>query len=312
MDITRATTFFLVSIFFAGVVFLAAVWSLNIAGADESNTFLASTLDANALSNSPEPDLSQSQLQSPTQTQAVIVNAQSAFSVDADSGNVLFAMNPQQKLPIASLTKLMTALVVLQKYDMNQKVIIDEKAMAQEGEQGSLKLGDVLSVKDLLYISLIESSNRAAFALSEVMGTNNFIAVMNITASNMGLLNTRFEDSTGLSAGSYSTAQDIAKLSAYLLKHYPLFGTIVGLKEYDLYLDDGTLHRKLVTTNKLLGQFGIIGGKTGWTNDAKGCFMAIQQLSPENYSINVILGADDRFLEMQHLLSLTLNHEMRY
>jgi len=95
----------------------------------------------------------------------------SILSVEVSDGNtkILFEKESKKKLPVASLTKLMTALVVLENYDLDQEVIISEQAMVQEGVQGVLKLGETLSVEDLLYIALIESSNRAAYALSEVM-----------------------------------------------------------------------------------------------------------------------------------------------
>ena len=119
------------------------------------------------------------------------------------------------------------------------------------------------------------------------------------------LVNTHFQDSTGLDPGSYSTAEDLVVLSEYLFKNYPLFAQIVAMPVYSLYLDDGTLHHKLINTNSLLGYSGVIGGKTGWTDMARGCFMTIKK-SPQQgkYIINIVLGADDRFLEMKKLIDL--------
>ena len=152
----------------------------------------------------------------------------------------------------------------------------------------------------------MESSNKAARALSGVVGKNNFIILMNERAQDLGMASTHFEDSTGLSPFSYSTAEDVANLSQYLFENYPLFREIIGLKEYDLYVN-GMLHHKLINTNKLLGMDNIIGGKTGWTNEAKGCFMAIQENPQGGYAIHIVLGAKDRFLEMEKLISS--NHE---
>src|SRR3989344_2635966 len=190
------------------------------------------------------------------------INAESFISIKAENGqyNILLSKNEQDKLPVASLTKLMTALVVLDNYDLNQKVTVSKLAMAQEGEQGNLKEGEVLSVKNLLYISLIESSNRASFALSEVVGADEFIILMNN-------------------------------------------------KEFDLYIN-GRLHHKLVNTNKFLGEVpGVVGGKTGWTIFSKGCFMVVQEIpGTGNYLLHIILGADDRFLEMQKLIDWVRAH----
>ncbi len=234
------------------------------------------------------------------------IQAPAAISVEMgnDANKVLYSKDETKRLPIASLTKLMTALVVLENYNLDQQVTVTYATMAQEGQQGALKAGQILSVKDLLYITLVESSNRSAYALSEVMGTQRFINVMNETAQRLELENTHFADSTGLSAQSYSTAEDIAKLTKYLFQTYPIFSQIINTKEYDLYLPNGQLHHKLLSTNKLLGVMPeIIGGKTGWTNEAKGCFMVIEK-SPEtgNYIISVVLRSDDRFTEIKNII----------
>lgn len=236
------------------------------------------------------------------------LTAQAAISLQINNSQgqdkVLFHKNEDAKLPIASLTKLMTALIVLERYDLDQKVTISPEAMTQVGEQGSLQQGQVLSVKNLLYITLIESSNRSAYALAQVMGVDAFLQAMNDRAVKLGMTSTHFQDATGLSPDSYSTASDIALLSEYLFLHQPLFNEIVGYQQYNLYLSDGSLHHTLVSTNKLLGQVpGVIGGKTGWTDIARGCLMVIQQGSaPGSYFIHVVLGADDRFLQAQRMI----------
>lgn len=233
------------------------------------------------------------------------VRAQAAlvmWPTGEQTGRILYDQNKDKKLPIASLTKLMTALIALEQLDLNQKTLVSKNAMAQEGVQGALKEGETLSVRNLLFISLIESSNRAAYALSEIMGVENFIAAMNERAQALGMANTSFADSTGLSKSSYSSAQDIAMLTQYLFETQPLFKEIIGYKTYGLYID-GIFHHTLENTNKMLGENYIIGGKTGWTTEARGCFVAIQQYGAGDYQINVILGAEDRFLEMNKLIN---------
>ena len=239
------------------------------------------------------------------------IGAASAISVEIKDGQeaVLFGKLPNQKLPIASLAKLMTSLIVLEQYDLSQKVTVSQGAMNQEGDQGDLKLGQTFSVKDLLYITLIESSNKSAYALAGVMGNYKFVDMMNERARQLQLTGTYFVDSTGIRPGSRSTASDLVKLSRHLFENYPLFREIISLKEYELYLDNNEFHHKLVTTNKLLGEVpNVLGGKTGWTNIAKGSFMVIEK-NPrrENYSIHVILGSEDRFEEMRKLISWS-NH----
>lgn len=236
-----------------------------------------------------------------------VFDAKSAIVIEVspDSSKIVFESNKDNKLPIASLTKLMTSLIVLEKYDLNIKTTIDEAAMSQIGEQGVLKLGEILSVKDLLYISLMESSNRAAYALSEIVGVDNFITLMNQKADELGMKNTYFADSSGLNPNSQSSVYDLAILSEYLYKTQPLFREIISLKEYDLYLENGSFHHKLINTNNLLGIFpGLLGGKTGFTNEARGCYMVINKVYPndQTYFINIILGSEDRSSAIKYLM----------
>ena len=242
------------------------------------------------------------------QVEDLKIDAESAISVETDlllQNKVLFKKDETKILPIASLSKFMTAIVVLENYNLQQQIIITNEATLQEGEQGDLKADQILSVKDLLYIMLIESSNDAAFALSSVMGQDKFVALMNAEADNMGLLNSHFTDSSGLDAGSYSTAEDLVVLTEHLLSKYPLIWQITGIKEYDLYLDNGQLHHKLINTNKLLEEIPeIIGGKTGFTNYAKGTFLVIEKSPKEgNYLIHVVLGSEDRLEEMKKIIN---------
>ena len=237
--------------------------------------------------------------------QEPVLQTRAAISVEVAAGQdkILFSQNQQEKLPIASLTKLMTGLIVLEHYDLDQEITINEAAMSQEGEQGNLKLGEVLTVRALLRIMLMESSNRAAYALAESRGVPEFLGLMNVKAQELGLANTFFQDVTGLGDSSYSTAHDLVRLTEYLFDNHSLFKEVISFKEYDLYLPDGTFHHTLVSTNELLGQDTIIGGKTGFTNIAKGCFIVIQKNPGNNhYIISVVLGSDDRFSQMQYLI----------
>ncbi len=235
------------------------------------------------------------------------INAESAISVGVDGKadeKVLFKKNEEKKLPMASLAKLMTTVVVLENYNLSEKVKVNKLAEAEIEDQGNLKEGEVFSVKGLLYMTLIESNNRATQILSGVIGSGKFVEKMNKKAEDLGLKDTHFEDSTGISPNSYSTAKDVAKLSEYLFLNYPLFREIISYKEFNLYSSDGLFHHKLVNTNKLIGEPSIIGGKTGWTEEARGCFMTIQKNSKNgNYLIHVILSAEDRFEEMKKLIN---------
>jgi len=234
------------------------------------------------------------------------IYAKSAIAVGAnlkDNKIILYEKNINEKLPIASLTKLMTAVVVLENYDLLENITVSKKADSQDAVKTDLKEGDSFSVIDLIYIMLIRSSNKAAFALAEQKGEQNFIDLMNQKSAEIGLVSTVFKDPTGLSEENVSTANDFAKFAEYVLKKYPQIFDITKTKEFVL----PNLGR-ITNTDELLGEIPeIVGGKTGYTLEAKGCLLLITKNShAQGYLIYVILGSDDRFLEMRKLINLEL------
>ena len=247
------------------------------------------------------------------------IRARAAISVEINNkGNekILFEKNSQQPLPIASLTKLMTALVVFdldETYNLSQPIKISQKAVFQEGESkyADLVAGEFLSVESLLYIMLMESSNDAAYAITELIGQGAFVDLMNLYAKDLGLKNTYFANSTGLDPDflyqsiNLSTAQDLVKLAKYILVEYPQIFGITNNCYYEVLRPNG-IFRHLISenTNELLAEFPeIIGGKTGWSLVADGCLLLVLE-SPRknNYFINVVLGSKDRFGEMRKLI----------
>jgi D-alanyl-D-alanine carboxypeptidase len=242
------------------------------------------------------------------------IDARSAISIfflDGEEDRILFKKNSDSKLPIASITKLITALVVLENYDLDLPITISKEAVAQDGDLGQLKVGEVFQTKELLYPLLIESSNDAAYAFAEVIGPQNFVDLMNLEAKKIGMGNTHFVNSSGVDpiteniGINYSTVEDLAKLAKYLIQK-PEILQILSEKEYDLYSIDGLSHHKLSSTNELLGKNPqIIGGKTGWTTKAQGCLLLILKAPNQNkgYLINIILGSEDRFKEMEKIIN---------
>lgn len=221
---------------------------------------------------------------------------------------ILFKKNIDKKLPIASVTKLMTAVVALENYPLYSEIKISKEAIDQEGESGRLNPGEVLQIKDLLYIMLIESSNDAAESLTENMGKEKFIALMNKKAEDLGLENTFFINPNGLDTSdpdnlNTSSALDLANLVIYIQKNHPLIGEILSLKQYSFSSPDGQFQHSLVSTNALLYNPQTVWGKTGYTKKANGCMVnLIHPFSDDKLTIiNVVLGADDRFYEMQRL-----------
>jgi len=245
------------------------------------------------------------------------ITAKSAISVlikENGEQRVLFEKDGDKSLPLASLTKLMTAWVVLEHYDLSKKITISKLAANQYGEIGKLEERKTFPVEYLLYPLLMESSNGAAFALAndyEGMTERNFVALMNLEAEKMGLKNTFFDNPTGLDPEesktkmNYSTANDLALFAKKLLEK-PLIWEILSLPNYSLYGPE------LVNTNKFLlngegdWQDKIIGGKTGYTGEAGGClFLVVRAPKAQGFLANVVLGAngkENRFDEMRKLL----------
>jgi len=241
------------------------------------------------------------------------ISAKSAISVFLDpqgDQKVLFSKESDRALPIASLTKLMTANVILENYDPFQPIKISKQAVAQEEDTGHFKVGEIFFTEGLLHSSLMESSNDATAALTELIGEKAFVDLMNLTAEDLELENTYFIDAIGLDPDTpdgpinHSTAEDLAKLTIYLLEIKPKIIGILSLPEYNLYSTEGVFHHKIKNTNELLQEIpGIVAGKTGWTPEAEGCLLIIFKF-PENKGeiINVILGSSDRFKEMKKLV----------
>jgi len=234
---------------------------------------------------------------------------------DENKEVVLSEKKSNEVIPIASLSKLMMAVVSLENYKLDDTVTISHSAIASYADAGGLKENEKISVKDLLYVTLIESNNNGAEALAENMGRSAFILKMNKKAAELGMKNTRFVNPSGLDVFSdstqkdlketnVSTASDLEKLVVYILKNYPLIPQILSLPEKTLVSTSGVTH-KVQNTNILLKEnSSYLWGKTGYTKEANGCIILILKSYSEDdkgYIINVITGANDRFKEARKL-----------
>jgi len=225
----------------------------------------------------------------------------------------LYKKNISEKLPIASLTKLMMADIVLENFDHSKDVVI-KKEIFQKDVLSNFKAKEIFAIKDLLYSALIESNNVAVLAISDEIGESNFVSLMNLEAKYLGMNNTFFANSTGLDPElnadfiNLSTVSDLVKLAEHIIKN-PEIKDILSQKEFDLYTKDGKFHHKAITTNEFLksGLFfegkEMFGAKTGQTIKAGECLLLILKVSKNNgYLINVVLGSDDRFGDMKKII----------
>jgi len=232
------------------------------------------------------------------------LQAKAGLAIDLNTSKILFQKNIDSVRPIASLTKLMTGLIILEKADLNQKITITEEDLAGYGRMGDLQESEIISVKNLLYALFLESSNDAAFALARTLGQEKFVRLMNQKAQELNLEKTHFIDPSGYEPENVSTPWELAQLIKYSLK-YPLLWEILGTTQKEIYSPDGKVVHYWRNTNRLLGKWpNIIGGKTGYTEEAGGCLFLVTKIK-NHYFAFVILGSENKFREMEALLKWT-------
>jgi D-alanyl-D-alanine carboxypeptidase len=224
---------------------------------------------------------------------------------EQQKNNTLYQKNPNQKLPIASLTKIMTAIVAIEKLNLDGIIQVSKNSVFTDGNNGGLIIEEELSLKDLLYIMLVESSNDAAMAVASdnrQIQYTEFITLMNDKARELGMNNTYFNDSSGLSEENQSTVLEMANLIKYAL-NIPLLAEILETQKATINSFDNKFIHNLISTNKLLGKIPIIlGGKTGFTAEAGGCMLTFSNIN-NNYLITVILGSNNREDDTEKLIN---------
>ncbi len=225
----------------------------------------------------------------------------SAFVLDEDTENQLFAFNENETRSIGSLTKLMSALVFLDTSPQWGKVVTIEAA---DGSQGRLNVaeGEQVTVKDLFHISLISSSNNATMALARSTGLSaeEFVKKMNAKAADLGLKQTKFVEPTGLDPVNQSTAKEIAWLLKFALSNKTIQEAVVK-RNYTFRLAPNGQARNISSTNVLLserlpvGAAKIVGGKTGFVEEAGYCFAVIMEDKSGHQIITVVLGSNTHY-----------------
>lgn len=199
-------------------------------------------------------------------------SAQSAILMDRDSGRILFSKNADKEMKIASLTKIMTALVAIEQSKMDSMVTVGPNAVGVEGSSIYLKKGEKVPLENLLYGLMLRSGNDAATAIAEHVGgsVEGFVYLMNQKASFLGLQHTHFMNPHGLDqADHYSSAKDLAVLTSYALKN-PVFRQIVKTQVKTLDWPNLEWDQKFYNKNKLLRLYPWADGvKTGFTKQAR-------------------------------------------
>ncbi len=238
------------------------------------------------------------------------VSAESAVLLDAKDGEILFEKNAGTKLAMASTTKIMTALVVLERADMKQVVTIPKEAVGVEGSSAYLYQGEKITVRDLLFALLLQSANDAAEALAlHVSKTlDDFVSLMNETAQKFGLTDTTFQNPHGLPAeGHHSTALDLARLMQAALEN-PEFVAISGAKNHTTTPPKGGTAHYFRNHNRLLSDYDdCIAGKTGYTRSAGRCLVTAAERDGATL-ICVTLSAPNDWYDHKNLYDFGFSH----
>jgi len=240
------------------------------------------------------------------------LTAKAAILYDPRDGRILFAKNATDQLPLASITKLMTAEIVLSTVHPDTLVRITPESLAPDGDSGFRK-GDTLPLYDLLKIGLIASSNDAMQAAAQSLGTN-YIDKMNQVAHNLGYAQTYFLNPTGLdvnttTSGAYSSAYDVARLAALFYKQNPAFFELTQKDSVTITVQGRTLTSH-ATAEPLLSIPGFIGAKTGYTDLAGGNLVAVFDIEIGHPLVAVVLGStkQGRFDDIRSLISAARAH----
>jgi D-alanyl-D-alanine carboxypeptidase (penicillin-binding protein 5/6) len=228
------------------------------------------------------------------------VKAKAGIIADASTGQVLWSMSPNAERPIASITKVMTAYLVIQAGNVDRQIKVpggvEDYVWKYGATSDSLHPGEVLTARELLYGLLVQSGADAAYTLASTYGPgmNAFIDEMNATARQLGLLHTHFTSPDGLpyptETSTYSTPEDLLRLGEIAMRS-PLFAAIVDTPVYALKKGDGHDAHWWGTSNELIGHYpGAIGIKTGFTDDAGHCLL-FEAVRNGRTLIGVVLGS---------------------
>ncbi|MDD5050249.1 MAG: serine hydrolase [Candidatus Pacebacteria bacterium] len=246
------------------------------------------------------------------------VSALEYFSILLDAQGkqtILAEKNKNMPVPIASITKLMTAVIASEELPADRNITVPASALAGKGSAGEIKAGETFSLNDLLSILLLPSDNDTAELLAQTVGEEKFINLMNKKAQEIGMTHTKYVNAMGLDNGTaidsnQSTAEDLSKLAIYIIKNHPKILAITGTKEKTVS-DTAGIQHTLKSTNHMFDikmAVDVLGGKTGETPLAKKNLVLItngfspQSSSPDDRMISVVLHSDDNFFDMQKLI----------
>lgn len=247
-----------------------------------------------------------------SQTNAPQISANAGLFIDTKSGQVLYSKNQKQRLPIASLVKVMTVLITLEHKKMDDQFVVSQRAADMEPDKMLLIAGEKLTLKELLDGIFLVSANDAAEVLAEKATGDRaeFIKLMNDKAKQLGMNDTFYANPTGLdedSNNSYSSAYDLAILTRYLIRHFPEVVDISKTEHILLPQTENHQDYDMYTGINLIATYpGVVGFKTGYTPEA-GLTLITLARKDGHEVVGVLLGSGDRRDEARELLDYSFN-----
>lgn len=234
------------------------------------------------------------------------ISAQAALIMDSQSKVIMYSKNPMLRFSMASTTKLMTALVALEYFKYND--ILTVYSGQVEGVTVGFEVGEQIYFEDALYAMLLPSGNDAAYLIAQNFsgGLEGFVTKMNEKAEALRLVNTHYADPAGLNDdGNYTTVVDLARFFSTAIDH-PTLSLVIGTKSRIIRNVAGTKVYNLENLNRLLGLYGVTGGKTGYTEGAGGVLVTSAVANGHTFIV-VVMKSLDRFVDTEMLLSYVVS-----
>jgi D-alanyl-D-alanine carboxypeptidase len=235
-----------------------------------------------------------------------IIDANAAMLAHLETGRVLYERNATANVPIASLTKLLSAIVAEDLFERSEIVTIASTSIRVDGQKQTLYRDERIAVGELVTMMLVESSNDAAYALADYAHQQgiDFVAQMNAMALSIGMQRCTFTDPAGLDDAAFCSADDLLRLVRYALSHAPQLWPVMAVPTLTVQSADGRIMHEIKSTNELLGTMeGIVGGKTGYTDGALGCLILVVKLPEKGDTlISIVLGSQGRFSDTRTLV----------
>ncbi len=229
--------------------------------------------------------------------------------MEVNSGRILSSVNLDKKLPMASTTKILTALTVIENFDINKEITVPKVCVGVEGSSIYLREGEKLTVKELLLGLMLRSGNDCAECLAQTLVPRaEFIKLMNETAKKCGAINSNFTNPHGLpDENHYTTAYDLCKISCYAIKN-PIFKEISSTKRVKVSNDGYAYDRLLINKNKLLFSYeGCTGIKTGYTKKAGRCLVTSAERDGLDV-VSVVINSPQMWERSRELLDQAFNN----